>query len=72
MTPKQVELVAKAFYTAEYSGEWDEAPEPLRDRFRELAQAAIWLLSQQIAQCQSLPIPASRDRRVDPQDMLQH
>ena len=64
MTPDQVELVAQAFYAAEYPGGWENAPEPLRAHFRNLARVAIALLGQQMAQCRSSPAlaPMARSR----------
>jgi hypothetical protein len=58
MTPNQVELVAQAFYAAEYSGSWNSASEPLRAHFRNLASMAIGLLGQQMARCRSSATPA--------------
>ena len=58
MTPDQVELVAQAFYAAEYPGNWNSAPEPVRADFRNLARMAIGLLGQQMAQCRSSATPA--------------
>jgi hypothetical protein len=55
MTPDQVELVAQAFYAAEFSGDWEDAPEILQEQFRDLARTAITLLHQQISQCRSSP-----------------
>ncbi|MEE1611102.1 hypothetical protein [Microvirga sp. CF3016] len=49
MTPDQVELVAQAFYGAEYPGDWDDAPEILQEQFRDLARMAISLLHRQIS-----------------------
>jgi len=51
-------LVAEAFYAAEYSGFWKDAPEPLRARFRNLARLAIALLGEQMAQCRSSAVAA--------------
>lgn len=48
MTLDQVELVAQAFYGAEYPGDWDDAPEILQEQFRDLARMAIALLHRQI------------------------
>lgn len=53
MTPDQVELVAQAFYGAEYPGDWDDAPEILQEQFRDLARMAIALLHRQIPHNQS-------------------
>ncbi|QRM28063.1 hypothetical protein [Microvirga sp. VF16] len=53
MTPNQVELVAQAFYAAEHSGDWDDAPELLQEQFRDLARTAITLLQQQISHCRA-------------------
>lgn len=53
MTLNQIELVAQAFYAAEYSGDWDNAPELLQEQFRDLARMAIALLQQQISHCRS-------------------
>jgi hypothetical protein len=53
MTPLQVELVAQAFYAAEFSIEWCDAPEPLREEFRECARDALLLLHRQISECRS-------------------
>jgi hypothetical protein len=53
MTPDQVELVAKAFYAAEYVGDWDDAPEISQEQFRDLARTAITLLHQQISGCRA-------------------
>jgi hypothetical protein len=58
MKPDQVELVAQAFYAAEYSGDWDDAPEILQQQFRDLARTAITLLHQQISHCRSSLTPA--------------
>ena len=55
MTPNQVELVAQAFYAAEYSGGWDDAPDILQEQFRDMARTAITLLHQQFSQCWSSP-----------------
>lgn len=45
----QVELVARAFYDAEYEGfSWDHEPEILRKQFREYAHNAINLLDEDI------------------------
>lgn len=51
MSPDQVERVAKAFYAAEYSDCWDDAPEIVQNRFREMARTAISLLHEQISHC---------------------
>lgn len=48
MTPDQVEFVAQAFYAAEYPDEWSEAPESLRETYRNLARTAVTLLNQQL------------------------
>jgi len=58
MTPDQVELVAQAFYAAEYSSVWKDAPQPIKARFRNLARLAIALLGQQIAECRASPVSA--------------
>ena len=58
MPSDQVELVAQAFYAAEYSGDWDDAPEILQQQFRDLARTAITLLHQQISHCRSSLTPA--------------
>ena len=50
MTRNQVELVAQAFYAAEYSGEWQNEPEATRERFRDCARTAIATLDRQMAQ----------------------
>ncbi|MBQ0824231.1 hypothetical protein KBI52_28955 [Microvirga sp. HBU67558] len=47
MTPDQVELVAQAFYGAEYPGDWGDASEALQEQFRDLARTAILLLHRQ-------------------------
>ena len=45
----QVELVARAFYDAEYEGfSWDHEPEVLKKHFREYARNAISLLDEDI------------------------
>ena len=45
----QVELVARAFYDAEYEGfSWDHEPELLKKQFREYARNAISLLDEDI------------------------
>jgi hypothetical protein len=51
MTPQQVEWVAQAFYEAEYGTEWHDAPEDVQELFRDLAYAAIAVLSHQITDC---------------------
>ncbi|WP_262028551.1 hypothetical protein [Microvirga sp. Mcv34] len=47
MTPNQIERVAQAFYATEHPGDWDDAPEALREEFRDLARIAISLAEQQ-------------------------
>jgi len=43
------ELVARAFYDAEYEGSsWDHEPEVLKRKFREYARNAIALLNEDI------------------------
>ena len=70
MTPDQVELVAQAFYAAEYPSGWENAPEPLRAHFRNLARMAISLLGQQMAQCRSSPTLAPMVRsQLDRREM---
>lgn len=49
MTHEQVEHVARAFYEAEYPGEWNEVPEAAQEHFRDLARTAIATLNCQIA-----------------------
>jgi hypothetical protein len=53
MKPDHVELVARAFYAAEYSSDWDDAPEILQQQFRDLAHTAISLLHRQVSHCRS-------------------
>lgn len=59
MSPDQVELVARAFYAAEYSDDWDDAPENVRERFREMACTAISLLHEQISHCRASLVPVN-------------
>jgi predicted component of type VI protein secretion system len=72
MTQDPVELVARAFYAAEYSGEWRDEPEALKEQFRDLAQAAIATLNHQMVEVRSVTIvPGSlqfgdRGRRAQP------
>jgi len=49
MTPKQVEYVAQAFYEAEYPSAWHEAPEHVQEHYRVLAQRAIIIIREQVA-----------------------
>jgi hypothetical protein len=51
MTREQVERVARAFYEAEYPGEWHEAAGAFQEHFRDLARTAIATLNRQMAQC---------------------
>jgi hypothetical protein len=45
----RIELVARAFYDAEYEGfSWDNEPEILKRQFREYARNAINLLNEDI------------------------
>ncbi len=45
----RIELVARAFYDAEYEGfSWDHEPEILKRQFREYARNAINLLDEDI------------------------
>lgn len=53
MTSEQVERVAQAFYEAEYSSEWCDAPDLLREQHRELARSAIAILDHQPADHQA-------------------
>ena len=58
MTSDQVELVAQAFYGAEYPGDWGDAPEALQEQFRDLARTAILLLHRQTSRSPSSLIMA--------------
>jgi hypothetical protein len=53
MTPNQVELVAQAFYATDHSGDWHDAPDIVREEFRDLAREAISLVQQQTSHCRS-------------------
>jgi hypothetical protein len=41
MMGDEIELVARAFYEAEYPDSWDNAPESSQNQFRDLARIAI-------------------------------
>jgi hypothetical protein len=71
MTPNQVELVAQAFYAAEYSGDWDDAPEVLREQYRDLSRMAIALLHQQISHCRSSLMQAKMSEPVHEKESVQ-
>lgn len=43
MTPEQLEYVAQAFYEAEHSSEWGDAPRAIREHYLGLAETAILL-----------------------------
>jgi hypothetical protein len=69
MVQDPVELVAQAFYAAEYSSEWHDQPDALKEPFRDLARAAIATLNQQMAEVRSVtvrPQPLHREAPARP------
>jgi hypothetical protein len=71
MTPDQVELVAQAFFAAEYSDDWDDAPAIVQQQFRDLARTAITLLHQQISHCRSSLVLAKVSGAAHGEDAVQ-
>lgn len=48
------ELVARAFYAAEHADDWENAPDSVKQEFRQLAREAINALKDQVTDIQAL------------------
>ncbi|RDI60953.1 hypothetical protein DES45_102342 [Microvirga subterranea] len=48
------ELVARAFYAAEHTDEWEKAPASVKQEYRQLAREAIAALNDQNADIRSI------------------
>ncbi len=48
------ELVARAFYAAEHTDEWEKAPDSVKQDYRQLAREAIAALNDRNADIQSI------------------